>query len=211
MFKNFIDGRIVIVLLIVVYVSIFLTVQKHTNFTFASFAVFNMPAMEPTFADLRVIQGAHHSVQDKINPYKSNPYDPWNRTYNYPPIWIYMIGSFLTPSNIYIMGSLMIIAFAITLFLFIGYIPISQGFYYAVVIVNPVTFMLLERGNIDIIVFILTAIYIHFLKYNNRTNFSYLLGLFLSFISILKLYPIFSLSGVTQHQKTFYKLMFVTV
>jgi len=211
MIKQSIDGRIIIVMLFVAYCSIFLVVKGYTNFTVASLAVMGMPAKQPSFSDLRVIQAASHSLQDKLNPYKNNPYDPWKRTYNYPPIWIYLLGQFLTPSNIYIFGIVMIIAFVVTVFIFIGHIPISNGFYYAVVVVNPVTFLLFERANIDIFIFILTTIYIYFLTFNRQKSVYYLLGLFLSFISILKLYPIFCLSGVIQHKKTFYKLMLVTV
>lgn len=195
------DGRVIIVLYLLVYVIVFLTVQDYASFSRATAEIFNVPAMQPEFADLQVIQGAYESLQNDIYPYVQNPYDPWQRTYNYPPIWLYLLGPHLTVNNIVVAGWILITLFFISTFYFIGRVSYRNGVIYSLAIVSPAIFLLLERGNIDIIIFILSMMSIKL--YMSQANKAPLLtGIFISFISILKLYPIFSLFNFYKDKKS---------
>ena len=194
------DGRVAILILLVIYTVIFISIQNFSNFGHASSNIFNVPAMQPVFADLHVIRGAYQSVQDGLDPYYQNPYDPWQRTYNYPPIWIYMLGAHLSIENIPIVGWGLVILFFITMLYFVGQVNYKDGIIFALVFVSPVVFFLLERGNIDIIIFILSVLSLK-LYTSNSQKASILTGTLISFLSILKLYPIFCIFNIFEDKR----------
>lgn len=194
------DGRVAIFVFLSIYTAIFITVQNYSNFSHASVKIFNVPAMQPVFADLHVIHAAFQSVQDDLNPYYQNPHDPWQRTYNYPPIWIYMLGAHLSVENIPIVGWALIILFYITILYFIGKVNYKEGVIFSLVFVSPVSFLLLERGNTDIIIFILSVLTLQLYTSSNQKA-PILTGFMISFLSILKLYPIFCLLNIYEDKR----------
>ena len=51
--------------------------------------IWNIPTMNPVFADIRTITGVNATLSQGLDPLVSNPGDPWGRTMNYPRIWQY--------------------------------------------------------------------------------------------------------------------------
>ena len=160
--------------------------------------------MRPFFADLHVIRGAHESLSQGLDPYVQNPNDPWKRLYNYPPVAMYVLGSWLTADNIWVVGIILIALFYAITFKFIGRIDYKQGIYYGLILFSPVIFLLLERGNLDILIYILLLIgIIYSVQVTNNKN-KIIWGMVYC-CSLLKLYPIISIFSLLGRKESFIK------
>lgn len=109
----------------------------------------------------------------------------FNRTMNYPIIWVYIfhfISSFGNP--VIILGITQLIIY--TLFAKLILLQTKENFYiYLFVLFSPPILLMLERGNMDCIVFFL--LFFSFLSKN------YLSGFLIGIAASLKVYPIFVL------------------
>ncbi len=203
------DGRCVIVILVALYAFLFLSIQSYSSFSAAASLMLNVPVMEPVFSDLRVIHGAYQSLQNDFDPYANNPFDPWGRKYNYPPIWIYMLGPVLTSDNIYFFGGGFILLFVFALYKFIGRVSVGAGLVYGFIAVSPVTFLLLERANIDILIFLICICMLLNVKTDQKGQ--YLSAIVVAFASILKLYPIFVVGNLPQERRRYVRIAGIVV
>lgn len=140
-----------------------------------------IPSLSPTLLDLNIIATSTQSYLSGFNPYLENPFDAKDRLFSYPKIWL-SIGEFLQLSediNFYLFGFLMIIFFlAIVYFLIHKY----KSFYILVFFLSFPSFGAIERGQTDLLIFIL----IFFALYS-KPIFQYLI---LSITVVLKFYPI---------------------
>ena len=79
-------NRVVVAAFVLIWVGIFSGVFAFGWLnTWGSLLV---PALSPPFADLRTVQSAIESIAMGYDPQIINPADPWNRSMNYPSIWI---------------------------------------------------------------------------------------------------------------------------
>jgi hypothetical protein len=193
-----------------VYIFLFYILYIQLGFTVTSAALFSLPTMDPVFADLHVIRGSYQSLLNSYDPYVFNPYDPWDRLYNYPPIWIYLLGPFLNYTSVYIIGLFLIFLFLIAVYKFVGRLTMWQGFISGFIIASPITFMIFERGNIDIIIFLIIIVSLQAFTQSYRYK-SVVIGLIIIFLSILKLYPIVCLFYVDKNKHVYYYIVFITI
>ena len=52
-----------------------------------TFKFWNIPTLQPAFADLRILPGSAESFRQGFDPIKENPADPLKRYFNYPGAW----------------------------------------------------------------------------------------------------------------------------
>src|SRR6202453_945075 len=50
--------------------------------------MFGVNALTPHFADTRTVTNSIDCILHGEDPYIVRSFDPWNRVYNYPPIWL---------------------------------------------------------------------------------------------------------------------------
>ena len=168
---------------------------------------FNISSQIPPFSDLESIARALKGKNEGLDPYLINPYDLSQKPYSYTSLWlnIFEIFKFDNEFNFKLFNFILIY-----LYVFI-YFKLSQTInlkLYSIFLLlsffSTSSLLLLERLNIDIIIFIL----VFFLSISKNLY----LKLSLFFLSIfLKLYPIFTVFVFLKNKKLFYKIIITSI
>jgi hypothetical protein len=156
------------------------------------------PAMYPIFADLSTVTYSVDAINKGLNPYFDTSTDPFGRRFNYPSL-ILLIFNFLNlngASTIYLgIGILILFLLGISFLLTPKIKSIKVYLFYFLILLSPAMFLLMERCNIDILIFLLILAAIS-LPYNLKKTNLFLKSIkysLLLFASAIKLYPIFSI------------------
>ena len=118
---------------------------------------FGFQALDPSFADARNLTAAVDCAADGMDPLVHNPCDPWGRPLNYPRVWVQAFGLLsLGQSRTVLVGAAFALLFAAGLVPLIRSLrPPGDAVWWAVLVVSPPVILLLERGNIEGVVFAL--------------------------------------------------------
>jgi hypothetical protein len=155
----------------------------------------------PSFADTRTITHSIDCLLAGQDPYVVRSFDPWQRVYNYPPIWLDARYLGVTSLSSNFIGTIVSIIMAATLlFLFRATTWISAMIIFFAVLSRPVL-AAMARGNTDQIVFFL-LVYGLFLIERQKTDFKSLLkGLLIVLLTILKIYPVAAVAIFIRHRR----------
>jgi hypothetical protein len=148
----------------------------------------NVPTLYPAFADMRVVQGAVISAQNGLNPWVSNPGDPWGRKINYPKLWVSIASalSFADESRFILICSMLVACFAAICAALLFCFP---SFGLLAVLLSLATLRGIERGNSDLLIFcILMPAALWLPKLRSVTA--------ILAATVLKLYPVFALAAL---------------
>tara|TARA_B100000787_G_scaffold35757_1_gene24981 strand:+ start:7988 stop:9184 length:1197 start_codon:yes stop_codon:yes gene_type:complete len=167
----------------------------------------NIPSVIPPFSDLDSILKTNLSKNAGFNVYLENPYDPSHGVYMYPSIWL-NIFSFLKlnkPSNFMIFNfTIIFIYFYIIQDLIVKNYSRISNFLFIIFFFSTTNFLILERLNIEIVVF--SLIYFAVISNKNIFKFSFfLIALF------CKVFPIFSIFILTDKKIFFYSALFLSI
>jgi len=150
--------------------------------------------MKPEFADLRAYTSQVTCAQQGID-YLTEICDPWGRHIGllrvYVPIFKFLNfnESYTTLIGLSMQVSLFLAIYVTAYKLEINLESLKNAVFILLVLISPPIVLLVERGQLEIILFIFILLSAY-LVYRSRNTVAYLL---LAFISILKLYPIFLL------------------
>lgn len=172
---------------------------------FRTWRLWHIPARKILFLDFRLIPGAAETFQAGGDPAVSNPFDPSLRLFNYPRIWYWLFNLKITQDDTIWISATLIILFFLIIFIFPEKIRVRDSSLYLPFIFSPACVLLYERGNVDLIFFVLCGLTI--LTVNRLSIVSAVILLIASFF---KLFPFF---GVTvflhESRKRFYVLFSV--
>jgi hypothetical protein len=146
----------------------------------ATWKILLVPPLEPVFADFRTIQAAIYSEAQGFNPQLTNPSDPWQRTMNYPLIWLDIAKIFALDIeiNFLIFNSFVILCYLVICF---RLLQNYSSYYLLAIIFSTASLLAIERANNDLVIFIL-------LFFSGSSPI--LIGAILIYISaVLKIYP----------------------
>lgn len=185
-----IDGRVVILIGIAIYYLVFFAglVLLDVNLMKSQ----GVPVMFPPFSDLRDITSALDSMRQGYDPMVNNPSDPWGRPLNYPRIWLLLEKLNISRDDTLLIGVVLAVVFyTCVVALLIPRENRSNVIIWLFAILSPAVTLAVERGNNDLIVFILLVLAQRGLENSNRLKslLSYLLVLF---AAVLKLFPVFA-------------------
>jgi len=190
--QNSINKRKVVLFLFVVFwVSIGYSLVKYGWMT--TWEAFNLPALSPVFADMRTVQGSVISIEQGVNPQIENPGDPWNRVMNYPYVWVYIATFFHMGNEIFflVFMTICVLTFLASCFFLLRDFP---NFYILTTMLSGASLLAIERGNNDLIIFILLFISIY-----SSQGLLQISAFTLS--TVLKVYPVFALLRYTKKPK----------
>jgi len=203
--RFFDDGQLVMLVYIFFYVFILILLSIALGYDRA-FLVLDVPVMSPAFSDLHVIVAGYESLVNGYDPYSHSEFDPWGRLYNYPRWWLGLGYLGLSHVNLFFIGCLMVFAYFISAFKLLKGMTKGEGLYCAFVIVSPSSMLAAERGNVDILIFIILAFTV-FLYSSSKYNVKLKTSILITAVSILKLYPIFAICVFLKEKKAdFYKV-----
>jgi len=203
--KHLADGRLVVAAAIAIYWVAYFTGTHKYNFNIMT--LYHLPIMVPSFADLRVITAAYDSANLNYDPTVSNICDPWKRPFNYPQIWMVFSLLGITQKHTNMIG--IALAFIFYLCLVCLVIPrtnLKTSIIYILAALSPAVILGVERGNTDLIIFVILALALLGLRKNQLlTNVVSYLLILLS--SILKIYPIFALNALLKEKGKSYLIV----
>jgi hypothetical protein len=169
-----------------------------------------VPRMLPPFADMRVVTSGAECIRLGYDVLIENPCDPWKRPMNYPRIWSMPASWGLDQSHTVVLGIFCGLLFFILTFVTIGRLNYIESLFYALILCSPSAMLAVERGNNDLIIFILLALSLLIIKSKNLIlrSFSYMLILF---AAALKLYPIFALTSCLKEKRRNFLFIFIFI
>ncbi|WP_332955711.1 glycosyltransferase 87 family protein [Microcoleus sp. AR_TQ3_B6] len=164
----------------------------------------------PPFADLRVITAGAECIRLGYDVLVSNPCDPWKRPMNYPRIWSVPASWGLDQSHTVILGILFGLLFFSLVFITIKRLNYIEALFYALILCSPSAMLAIERGNNDLIIFILLSLSLLIMK-NKTAIWRYFSYIIIMFAAILKLYPIFALITALKEKKRIFTVIFLSI
>jgi hypothetical protein len=181
------------------YCGVILTIAISHNF-----ALFRVPVMTQSFADLRLITSASECSQLHEWNLNSISCDPWGRAFNYPSVWVQIFAFFhITQAQTDLLGCIEIIllCFAIFYWINLGHRNIPKNLsllkfttLIVLLLFSPPLLLLMERGNIDMLIFAGLTYSYHLLRKQRH----YFGAPFLAFLGLLKIYPFIALLWVSK-------------
>jgi hypothetical protein len=149
------------------------------------------------FADVITITGAVECIRAGMDPYIITSFDPWARPFIYPKLWLTIYDFLnLSRSSTNYIGIVLVYLFTIAASFIFEIKKNKHLIFVLVLFLSPTVLLLLERGNSDIIIFILVAIavfYLRKIKFLNEPTKLHIAYIIILFVSMLKIYPIFLL------------------
>jgi hypothetical protein len=193
------DGRIFVVIALAIYfISIFISsfFTKYNIF----WSRLGVTTMTPAFADLGFVLSAFECHRKGYDILIENPCNEWNHPMNYPRIWMSLAFLGLNQSHTFLLGIFIGFLFFTLILIIIGRLNYAEALAYTIILCSPSVMLGVERGNTDLIIFILLSVALLLLRSPRIVvrGFSYLT---LLLAATLKLYPIFALAIVFKENK----------
>jgi hypothetical protein len=181
------DGRWVLPLILIAYFSTVGALYRSRGWTSAWESV-GVGPLNPPFADARFIMAALDSVRLGFDPYVENVCDPWRRPMDYPRIWLRLARLGLNRDHTVIVGIGLAAAYFGSLLGWVGRLNPAQGVFLSLYVCAPHVMWAVERGNTDLVIFVLLASSLTLVRRYPRMRPILYLTILSS--SILKLYPL---------------------
>jgi hypothetical protein len=156
------------------------------------FGIVSVPdGIYPGFADLNLLLKYVDCYNNGFNPYiDKNSFCIGEL--NYPFIWIKLISIFGgNSSHTHVIGFSFILLFVFIISFMFPKVTIKQFTLLCLIMISPPFLLLLERGNVDIIIFILIVIAVYYIRNFDKNYSIYLTYIVILFASILKIFPFF--------------------
>jgi hypothetical protein len=150
--------------------------------------LWNIPTLMPAFTDLRLLPGSAESYRAGFNPIYDNPGDPLGRHFNYPFAWYFVFYTGIKQEDTIWIGGLLALGYLLCSWVFSRRVGPVAACLMAIVLFSPASMLAVERGNVDLFIFILCTLALLFLE--SRTWAAVVILMIASF---LKLFPIFGL------------------
>jgi hypothetical protein len=168
---------------------------------FGAWHLLRLPALTPLFADTRTITHSIDCLLSGQDPYTVRTFDPWQRVYNYPPIWLDLRYLGVTSQTSNLLG-LIFAAMSVTAFLVLFN---ARTWITALIVFFTVTskaiLFAVERGNTDQVIFFLLVVSV-FLIDRVRTNRRPVLkSALIVFLTVLKIYPVAAVAILMRNRK----------
>lgn len=185
LFNNLTDCRFIIFVVLICYFGLLILSEiKFGSYSLVGYYFQISPL--PYFSDLKILICGIEAIRDNSNPYKLNC--DTLAIFNYPYTWgIFSILSFVNESNLIYIGIGLAISIFTALYFFIGKCNLWEAIIYSLLFISPAIMLGVERGNCDLIIFLIILLGATYKKSKIT------LGASIFFAAILKLYPIAAL------------------
>jgi hypothetical protein len=201
-----VDGRLLVLAAVVLFFATYWLCLSHWDLNLLR--EMGVWVMSPSFADTRVIVGAWESVRQGFDPLVSNPGDPWHAPMNYPRVWLLLEKTGLTQADVPAIGlTLAALFYIVATGLVIPKKPGARAtLLWLAALLSPAVLLGVERGNIDLVVFMLVAAGVAGLTRESLAVRISFYGILLV-AAILKLFPVMALVTIAKEKpRTFIAL-----
>ena len=209
-----IDGRFLIVFLLLFYFGGLLTASFFLPYNLF-WKMLGVPSLLPSFIDLREVLGGFDCTRLGYDVLYNDPcsvaaggdalgHGKLNSPMPYPRAWWWFTFLGLSETQTVILGFTLAILFYSSILLLIGKIGLFEGFVYGLILISPPLMLLIERGNVDSVLFIMV---IAGMSLSRQSSILFLRAVSYSILVItamLKIFPVFGLLLVLRERKLWF-------
>jgi hypothetical protein len=205
-----IDGRIWVLAILLGYF-LLLSIFEFSTGWYRAWERFGVSPLYPPFADLRVVLAGFECTRLGYDAQLDNPCDPWRRPCAYPHFWLALTPLGLDQSHAIVLGFLLALLFYISAFNIMGKINFYESLVYSLILCSPPVMWIVERGNVDIIIFFLLTISLILITRSQRLIFRLLGYVAILITAFLKMFPIFGLVILLRERRKHSAFLTVTL
>jgi len=195
------DGRIVVVSGLLTYFGVLGALSLRLGLQKAWMRL-GVPAMIPPFVDLRFLLVGLDCQAHGFDIFQSNSCMGSNgmAAWDYPRAWLLFSGLGVTEQQTTTVGIILALLVLAMLVWRLGRLNVRQGFLLAVLVCSPAVMLGIERGNVDLAMFVILAIALYLL---GSQRIRVRLGGYgcIMVAAILKLYPAFAFLTLAKEKK----------
>jgi len=181
------DGRLLAGVLVVLFFAALLSYRGVTGTT--PWATVGIEPGDKSFVDLRSVTSSWDCEHRGIEAFPNNPCDPFHRPANYPRVWT-RLGIFgLGEGDTVPLGVAIGVLFFAAALAVAGPLTLGEGAVYSGALLAPATMLGVERGNVDLLMFVLVVLGLLLLR---RSPWAGAAPIVLA--GALKLFPAFALA-----------------
>ena len=158
-----------------------------------------------SFMDFRLIPGSAESFANGFEPSVENPYDPNGRIFNYPAFWRLFFYTGVSQDDTLWVSVSMLVLFFLSAFVFPENLSIPGAVAMLLVLFSPASMLLYERGNVDLIVFVMCVMIVIAEGYS-----AYLATFLIMLATIVKLFPFFGVTVLLKEPRNKFLLLFTS-
>ncbi len=147
-------------------------------------------SLRPLFADTRTITNSIDCLLAGQDPYTVRSFDPWNRVYNYPPIWLKARYLGVTSRSTNLIGTMLALGTVGACLLLFRAKTRASAFIIFFAMTSRAVLFAVERGNTDQLVFSLLVFGLFLIDRQRAEVKSLFTGLLIGLLTILKIYPV---------------------
>jgi hypothetical protein len=151
--------------------------------------LWNIPTLQSTFADLRILPAASASLEAGLDPYIENPHDAHQRPFNLPPAWKLLLGKRMKDEAVSALAGFLTLSFLCGLLPFTSRIKLPAAIFLLSATFSPVVMLAIERGNVELFIFFLCALAITL-----ADSRPILASVTLILAAFLKIFPLFGVA-----------------
>lgn len=155
------------------------------------------------FMDFRLIPGSAESFRNGFEPSVENPSDPNGRIFNYPAFWRLFFYTGVSQADTVWISIAMLVLFFVSVFVFPEKLSIPGAIAMLLVLFSPASILLYERGNVDLIVFVICVLVVL-----SAGRSAYLAALLIMFGTIVKLFPFFGVTVLLKEPRNRFLVLF---
>lgn len=179
-----------------------LVVGVHTRGSvFGAWQVLHVPALSPLFADTRTVTHSIDCLLTGQDPYTVRTFDPWNRTFNYPPIWLGLRYLGVTSRSTDALGILFAIMTAFALLLLLRARTWIGALVILFAVPSSAVLFAVERGNTDQVIFFLLVFGFFLIDRITPDLKPFLKSALIVLLTVLKIFPVVAVAVFVRNRK----------
>lgn len=161
-----------------------------------------VPAYENPFIDLAAVLGAFDC--DRLTGEVSLANNPCFTQIAYPSSWSSLTWLGLGQRNNIFLGVFFALIFYVITLTIIGRLNYQEAIVYALILCSPPVMLLVERGNVDIVIYSWLGVALMIIKNSRALIFRLCAYLLIFFWGVIKLFPIFGLAVIIKEKRNLF-------
>jgi hypothetical protein len=161
-----------------------------------------VPAAENPFIDLAAVLGAFDC--DRLTGEVSLTNNSCFNQIAYPSSWSLLTWLGLEQRDTIFLGVLFALIFYVITLMIIGRLNYQEAIVYALILCSPPVMLLVERGNVDIVIYSWLGVGLMIIKNSRALIFRLCAYLLIFFWGVIKLFPIFGLAVIIKEKRNIF-------
>jgi len=196
-----IDGRFLVVAALLGYFGLLYLANFFVPYH-KFWRIIGVPAVKNPFIDLAAVLGAFDC--DRLTGEVSLTNNPCFNQISYPSSWSSLTWLGLEQRNTIFLGVFFALIFYVITLIIIGRLNYQEAVVYALILCSPPVMLLVERGNVDIVIYSWLGVGLIIIKNSRALIFRLCAYLLIFFWGVVKLFPIFGLAVILKEKRNLF-------